>query len=414
MLNRQKKRNMREINLNIFERKGGNEILFQPRIEWWYQWNKAWGTLPEKYRKMSLMELFDDLGVSFRYFEYYTGLPSAVGVKYTKEIKIKERERSRNERNVITNTIIPSFSGLPMDLEVKFNKRMEIRENEKYIIISTPKGEMIQKEKRLSSDGSWRITEFPIKSAEDLEKAGEFFKNVNFVFIKDNFEKGDKFVTNRGEPQFFFPRSPYQMLSLFWMGTENLIYALADVPEKVEKLMRVIDNCYETLCKTIVSYGKVKIINFGENIDANIISPYYFEKYCIPFYKKRTEQLRKAGIYTHIHIDGNFKPLLKYLKDLPFDGLEALTPLPQGDVSIEEIKESIGDKILLDGIPAIMFLPNYPLEELKAFTRRVIELFHPRLILGVSDEVPPPADIERVACISQYCRSFKKCNNCLM
>ena len=86
--------------------------------------------------------------------------------------------------------------------------------------------------------------------------------------------------------------------------------------------------------------------------------------------------------------------------------MEALTPLPQGDVSIEEIKESIGDKILLDGIPAIMFLPNYPLEELKAFTRRVIELFHPRLILGVSDEVPPPADIERVACISQYCRSL--------
>jgi len=53
---------MREINLNIFERKGRNEILFQPRIEWWYQWNKARGTLPEKYRKMSLMELFDDLG----------------------------------------------------------------------------------------------------------------------------------------------------------------------------------------------------------------------------------------------------------------------------------------------------------------------------------------------------------------
>ena len=53
-----------------------------------------------------------------------------------------------------------------------------------------------------------------------------------------------------------------------------------------------------------------------------------------------------------------------------------------------------------------MFLPNFPLEELKAFTIKVIELFHPRLILGVSDEVPPPADIERVAYISQYCRSL--------
>jgi len=98
--------------------------------------------------------------------------------------------------------------------------------------------------------------------------------------------------------------------------------------------------------------------------------------------------------------------LLKYLKDLPFDGIEALTPLPQGDVSIEEMKDAIGDKILLDGIPAIMFLPGYPLKEFEDFVKRIIELFYPRLILGASDEVPPPADIERVRIVSEIVSDF--------
>jgi len=76
-------------------------------------------------------------------------------------------------------------------------------------------------------------------------------------------------------------------------------------------------------------------------------------------------------------------------------------------VSLEETKEAIGDKILLDVIPAILFLPDHPMEELQECVERIVELFYPRLILGVSDEVPPPGDIERVRYISQYCRDYR-------
>ena len=61
-----------------------------------------------------------------------------------------------------------------------------------------------------------------------------------------------------------------------------------------------------------------------------------------------------------MHLDGYFHSILKYLKEMPFDGIEALTPTPQGDVTLEEIKEHIGDKVLLDGIPAIYFMAPYP------------------------------------------------------
>ena len=360
----------REENLRVFKRQAGGKVFFQPRIKWWYQWNKARGTLPEKYQEMSLLELFDELDVSIRYFSSHAaGLSSAVGVRYSKAVKIRER----------------------------------IKGEEKLVIIGTPQGDIVRKNKQ-STDGGWRTTEFPIKNAEDLKRAEWLFKNMNFTFLEDNFEQGARFVEDRGEPQFFVPRSPYQSLSIEWMGTENLIYALADVPRLVERVMKAMDRSYNTLYQSIISYKKVRIINFGENIDANIISPAHFEQYCLPFYEKRAKQIRSAGIYTHIHIDGSFKSLLKYLKDLPFDGLEALTPFPQGDVTLEEMKEAIGEKILLDGIPGILLLPEYPLKEFQECVEKLINLFYPRLILGASDEVPPSADIERVRYVSHYCQ----------
>jgi hypothetical protein len=359
----------REVNLKIFEKKTANQVLFQPRIEWWYQYNKIRGTLPPRYQKMDLLELFDDLDVSIRYFSYATGLPDAIRVRHSK----KPKEKIEGEK--------------------------------RFLIYDTPKGELVEESKQ-SSDGAWRILKFLVETIGDIEKAIWLFENTSCILIRENFEKGSKFVGERGEPQFFVPRSGYQRLAIELMGIENLIYLLVDFPKKVERLMQAINNSYDSLYEDIISYGKVKIINFGENIDANIVPPRYFEKYCLPFYDKRSRQLQKAGIYTHIHIDGSFKPLSKYLKDLPFDGLEALTPLPQGDVSLEEMKDAVGEKILLDGIPAIIFLPDYPLEKFKDFIRKIIELFWPRLILGASDEVPPPADIERVRIVSEIVNNF--------
>jgi hypothetical protein len=132
----------------------------------------------------------------------------------------------------------------------------------------------------------------------------------------------------------------------------------------------------------------------------------YFERYVLPWYEKRSGQLRETGIFTHIHIDGAFRPLLPYLAGLPFDGLEALTPQPQGDVSLEEIRDHLGDKILLDGLPAILFLSHHSRAELFRCFEKVVEYFHPRLILGISDELPQGGgeeSFDRLLEISRLC-----------
>ena len=57
---------------------------------------------------------------------------------------------------------------------------------------------------------------------------------------------------------------------------------------------------------------------------------------------------------------------------MSFDGYEALTPPPQGDVPVEDIARALGDsgKLLIDGIPATLFLREFKeskLEERQAF-----------------------------------------------
>jgi hypothetical protein len=191
------------------------------------------------------------------------------------------------------------------------------------------------------------------------------------------------------------------------MKYEDFIYALADRPAEVEDLMKAIDASYDALYEQLTHCPDVKMLNFGENIAMAYLCPRYYEQYLLPWYARRSGQLRAAGVFTFIHIDGNFHDLLPYLAAMPFDGLEALTPRPQGDVTLEEIREHIGDKILLDGIPAVFFLDHHSREELAACAEKAVKLFHPRLILGISDELPQGGTHEayaRLKWLADWCR----------
>lgn len=370
-------RNMtfREMNLKVFRKEPVPHVLFQPRFESWYHWQKKFAGFPPEHDAMSLAELYDELQVSQRYTHHETGIPSPLISHRSPEVKVREKTEEREMMRTY----------------------------------ETPHGDLVESF-RLTVDDVWREVDFPVKQPEDLKKLRWLLQRTTYSFSAERFEQGDKYLGDRGEPQFWLPKSPYQALAQQWMKLEDFIYALADCPDEVEETMKAIDDTYDGLYEEIVAAGIVKIANFGENIHDQLISPRYFEQYLIPWYEKRSGQLRKAGIYTHNHIDGYFRSLLKYLKDLPFDGLEALTPLPQGDVSLEEMKEHIGDKILLDGIPAVFFLTTYSCEQVMETVERIVELFHPRLVLGASDEVPQGADaegaIKKLQMVSKWCLAY--------
>jgi len=96
-------------------------------------------------------------------------------------------------------------------------------------------------------------------------------------------------------------------------------------------------------------------------------------------------------------------------RETGLDGVEAVTFKPTGDVTIEEVKKAFGDElILVDGIPYWHFLPMVSMEEFDSVTRKVISTFEDRLILGISDEIPPKGDIERLRRVSRIIEEKKQ------
>ena len=77
-----------------------------------------------------------------------------------------------------------------------------------------------------------------------------------------------------------------------------------------------------------------EIINFGDNIHASTLPPAWFEKFVLPAYIRRCDRLHAGGKSVHAHWDGDVGPLLRYVRQTRLDGIEAITPRPQGDVSL--------------------------------------------------------------------------------
>lgn len=364
---------LKEMNLRVFQRKPIPHVFFQPRFEPWFDWHRQFNSLPPEIASYALREAYDLIGASMRTVHYYTGQPDPIRMLYTSDVKISEKRQG---------------------------DRM-------YLRFETPHGDLCETQ-RFTVDRTWRTVEFLAKRPADLPALKWLLERRAFHFDGDAFAQGAAYLGERGIPQFWVPKSPYFALAQQLMRYEDFIYALADQRAAVLEIMDVIDATYDALYEELTSSGVLQILNFGENIAMAYLSRRYFEDYVLPWYVKRSGELRDAGIFTHIHIDGYFRGLLPYLAGLPFDGLEALTPEPQGDVTLEEMAEAMGDKILLDGIPAILFLRHYPREALAACVERIVALFHPRLVLGISDELPEGGDVEsfnRLRWVADWCKS---------
>jgi len=364
---------LREMNVAVFEGRPIPHVFFQPRFEPWYAWHRDHRVMPARYAGMSLPQLYDYCHASMRTVNYYTGCPYPIERIVAPEVKVHEH-----------------WSGDRTELTIRYE---------------TPVGDLVERHER-TIDGPMREVEFPVKDADDLRKLTWLFRRITWKYDKTKWQQGQTMIGDRGEGHFWVPKSPYQALAQQWMKLENLIYALADCPGVVEDAMKAIDESYDSLYDQLAAARQPRILNFGENIHEQLCSPQYFEEYFLPFYGRRCGQLHAAGIFTHVHIDGYFNHMLKYLRLMPHHGIEALTPIPQGDMTLDAIREHIGDKIALDLIPAVLFLDTYSRDELMACVEKIVGLFYPRLILGVSDEVPEGCGeegIERVKMIGEWC-----------
>ncbi|MDZ7373734.1 MAG: hypothetical protein ONB23_07160 [candidate division KSB1 bacterium] len=379
----------REAILRIFRKQPVNQLVWQPRIYYWYYGNGLPNPAPDEYVRRH-------------------GPPPPSPIEQVQSPQVPDEFRISPMIELYRR--LPASPRYPQEVlgvrlfEIVYDGTVQIHQQKNGSCVtttwSTPVGEL----REVTIHGYH--SEYLLKSPEDFRVMVYILDHSEFVFWDDAFEIADREFGDLGVVTSFYPRSPLQRLIIEWMGFENVVYALSDYPVQTRALLQAIaewdDRMYDVLLRS-----PLQVLNFGENIDANIDPPPYFEEYLEPYYEKRVAQIHAAGKFCHIHIDGALKPLLPIIRRMSFDGIEAATPLPQGDVTLEELREGLEGKILIDGIPAVLFLPTYPLATFEEFVWKLVEMFWPNLILGISDELPPSGDIRRVKLVSEIAERWR-------
>lgn len=348
----------------VFGQSNGR-IIWQPRIGCWFtdkQWAKE--PLPPPFTGMGMVEIYRELGCSARIYQYNSAY------RCVEHPSVQYSSRALNE-------------------------------TDEEATVETPAGKQVCVTRKVSTNWHRKALKRWIESEEEMKVATWRAENTTWEWNQEAFDQVQATWGDLGAPTMYLPRVNIQDLFINNMGVENTIYALNDWPDTVHAYFRALDESHDRMID-VINASPIDIINFGDNLHSGTLPPSLFRRYVLPAYQRRCERLHAAGKFVCSHYDGDTKPLLPIARETGLDGIEAITPLPQGDVTLEEMKEGLGDEMfLLDGIPAVYFDETYPVSVLEECARRLIELFAPKLVLGISDEISSHGDIERIRVVGK-------------
>jgi hypothetical protein len=341
------------------------KIIWQPRIGCWYTDKQFAGEpFPAPYTGMDLWEIYRELDCSARLYQYNACF--------------------RRIEHPAVETV-----------------ERELNDTDTEVVVHTPVGVQVSVRRRMLSNWHYLTLKWPVQTEEELKVATWREQHTTWAWDQAKYDELQATVGDLGAPTMYMPRMNVQDLYINQMGVAAGIYAIYDWTGTVEAYFRALEDSHDGLIDVMVA-SPVDIIDFGENVHAGTLSPQLFRKYHLPACQRRCERLHAAGKFVSSHWDGDTRPLLPYARETGLDAIEAITPQPQGDVTLDEIKGALGDTMfLLDGIPAIYFDETFSVDVLVNCVRRLIDLFAPKLVLGISDEISSTGDLDRIKIVGE-------------
>ena len=260
----------------------------------------------------------------------------------------------------------------------------------------TPLGEISNRYEFIPTSHSWAHVEYAVKSLDDLRVVQDIYARTSIEPNYEPFISQSERLGDAGLPISPAPRSPVPALMTDWCGVVTTSYLLADELAAIEDTLALIDQSSDAAIEAMCE-SPAELFHFADNLDSNNYTS-LFEPYMEEYYRRRLGQVHAAGKFAVTHLDGAVRGLLPRLADVGFDGVEAITTGPVGDVEIEELRELCGehDTIIWGGVPGAMFSPPWTAAQIRENTVRLLDEMAPdnRLIVGSADQIPPDGDIE--------------------
>jgi len=347
-------------------RPADGELVWAPNFDYWLAVNRARGTLPEAYNNMSRNDIVRAVGGAI------WNRVSACGWQYDPAIK-----------------------------HVYGTRRSGVSYHE----IQTPIGSIYEEFARAESEHS---TMAHIKHfITDLDSLRVMTYVAEGSRPSVNFDGTYRAIEETGEdgavlnPAVCLPLIQFAKTDAGYM---NAFYLMADYPEETDNLISVYHKKYVELYKLLAD-SPADVIAFGDNMDELTVSPALFEKYAVGFYRECKDAIYATGKILEAHWCGRTPHLLPLVHKTGIDVVEAVVTAPMADLTLEAALDILdGKTVFQGGIPSVLVCPeSSSRREFENYIESVVleQKGRPGFILGMSDNVPPNADFERVEIIAE-------------
>jgi hypothetical protein len=254
---------------------------------------------------------------------------------------------------------------------------------------------------KLDAEGTWSEYGHMAREPSDLGIVSRIVEGTSFVPRHERVEKFLNETEGFGVCDLVVFRSPFGKLIHEYMGFEAVAYALHDDPQAIGDFLRLQEEKDLQLVR-LAARAPGPIVIISDHADENLISPAWYRRYCIPYYKEACRILHEAGKKVSTHLDGNFKGYFPFIAETDFDLLDGCTPAPMFNFEPEELAAAIsgpgGTRRMscYCGVPASLFTMGQPVSSLADFAGRICRAFSGRVIVNVGDILPPGGNIDAV------------------
>lgn len=233
-----------------------------------------------------------------------------------------------------------------------------------------------------------------IKTSNDYRIMRRALEDVGFLptnkfFDKSEQELGDSGITVGQFGQFNelgYLRTPFQVVQIDFAGLEQFSM---DIAVELTELMELLEMMNEQMLEAFRCATKTKAIQIKlwENLSIETIGPDIYRQYLVPLYNKIIKIFDGTGKKLQVHYDGKLQLIADDIGKLGFDGIDSLTPFPEGDMSIAEARQYWSEKFLW--IHPSLSLDALPDDKIIDTIMQIIQDAGSRFCLQLSEEVPP-------------------------
>jgi hypothetical protein len=251
----------------------------------------------------------------------------------------------------------------------------------------------------------------PVERPEDLEAVVQVFEHLEVIPTPAAYAAFRARIGEHGLALANGPiaASPVHLFLHDLMEMESFIFLYVDEPATLHRFAERLVPFFEAALQALLEC-EAEVVWWGANYDQHVTWPTFFRDEIAGWLRSTGDRLRANGKLLASHADGENDRLLPLFPDCRLDVAESVCPEPMTHNSLAELRRGMGRTTTIwGGIPSISLLDDSMSEaQFAAYLDRVFADLGTgeRLILGVSDNVPPDANLDRLARISERAAAF--------